>query len=88
MVSNTQNNDYSAYNGNNGPTSNHGMYEEPIVDVLRNSHRAQLAEALGQSGNKQHPVDNMMDIGYGGGYGSGETDGAITPDGLLARKED
>ena len=80
MVSNTQNNDYSGFNA---ATSNHG-YEEPIVEVLRNSHRAQLADALGQSGTKQYAVNNMMDIGYG----SGPSDGAITPESLMARKED
>ena len=43
MISNG--NDYSAMNG-------HNQYEEPQVDVLANSRRAQLADALGQSGQK------------------------------------
>ena len=44
-------NDYSGFNA---ATSNHGMYEEPQVDVLANSRRAQLAEALGPSAQKQN----------------------------------
>jgi len=48
MVSNTN---HDVHSGFHGATSGHGHYDEPIVDVLRNS-RAQLADALGHSGSK------------------------------------
>ena len=43
------NNDYSNFQA---ATSNHGHYDEPSVDVLANSRRLQLADALGQSASK------------------------------------
>ena len=43
-------NDHSGFQA---ATSNQGHYDEPQVDVLQNSRRAQLADALGQSASKE-----------------------------------
>ena len=50
MLSHNDNN--QNHSGFQAAVSKHGHYEEPQVDVLQNSRRAQLADALGQSTGK------------------------------------
>ena len=69
---------YSQYGGGAGGP---GIYEEPRVDILASSRRDQLADALGQSANKQQ---NSQMLGMHD-YGSGVSEGEISPDGLLVR---
>ena len=65
------------YSGFGGATSGHGMYEEPQIDILANSRRAQLVDALGKSAQK-----GAEDYGTD----SGAENGAINPDALLMRE--
>ena len=60
-----------------------GMYEEPRVDVLASSRRDQLADALGQSARKNNS-SQLMGVNE---YGSGASEGEISPDGLLLRQD-
>ena len=61
-------------------TSNFGHYEEPQVDVLANSRKVQLAQALGHGQQQyQGPTGFMHDR---------NDSGAITADNLLARQDD
>ena len=59
------------------------MYDEPRVDVLASSRRDQLADALGQSARKNNS-SQLMGINE---YGSGVSEGEISPDGLLLRQD-
>ena len=67
-------NDMSAFNG----TSGHGAYDEPNVNVLRQSHRQNLSNALQQSASRGQPVDAYQS--------NSEDNGVMNPNDLLVRE--